>query len=56
MRKIALSLASLAALGLVAPYVAPAKAEDTVIVHRHGDDMHRHHHHHNAVIIKHDHD
>ncbi len=57
MRKIILSLAALAALSLVAPYAAPAKAEE-VIVH-HGDrDGHRvhHHHHHNVVVIKHHHD
>ena len=56
MRKIVLSLAALAAVSFVVPYAAPAKAEDTVIVHRHGDDWHRHHHHHKTVIIKHDHD
>ena len=57
MRKFILSLAALAALGFVVPYAAPAKAEDTVVIHRDGDrDMHRHHRdHHKVVIIKRDH-
>jgi hypothetical protein len=57
MRKIVLSLAALAALILVIPYAAPAKADETVIVH-HGDgDWHHHrHHHHPVVVIKHRHD
>jgi hypothetical protein len=58
MRKFILSLAALAALGFVVPYAAPAKAEDTVVIHRGGDrDMHRHHHHKKVIIMKHgDHD
>jgi hypothetical protein len=57
MRKFILSLAALAALGFVVPYAAPAKAEDTVVIHRGGDrDMHRHHRdHHKVIIIKRDH-
>jgi hypothetical protein len=52
MRKFILSLAALAALGFVVPYAAPAKAEDTVVIHRGGDrDMHRHHHHHRGVVV-----
>ena len=57
MRRIALSLAALAALTLIVPYAASAKA-DTVVIHRH----HHHHWHmmphrdHKTVIIKHDHD
>jgi hypothetical protein len=57
MRKLVLSLAALGALGLVVPYAAPAKAEDTVVIHRHGDrdrDMARHHHK-KVIIIKKDH-
>ncbi len=57
MRKFILSIAALAALGFVVPYAAPAKAEDTVVIHRGGDrdrDFHRHHH--KVVIIKHGHD
>ncbi len=57
MRRIVLSLAALAALTLVVPYDAPAKA-DTVVIHRH-HHHHRHmmpHHDHKTVIIKHDHD
>ena len=42
MRSFILSLAAVAALGLVAPYAAPAKAEETVVV-RHGDHGWRHH-------------
>jgi hypothetical protein len=49
MQKLILSLAALSALALVAPYAAPAKAEDKVIIHKH------HHHHHKVVIIKHPH-
>jgi hypothetical protein len=56
MRRIILSLAALGILGFAAPYAAPAKAEDIVVGHRHGEDVHRHHHYHRAVIIKHDHD
>ncbi len=52
MRSFILSLAALAALGLVAPYAAPAKAEETVVV-RHGDHGWRHHHHDKVVVIKH---
>ncbi len=58
MRKIVLSLAAMAALSFVLPYAATAKADQTVIIHRH---------HHNTwdyaprsrdktVIIKRDHD
>jgi hypothetical protein len=49
MRKLILSLAALAALGLTVPYAAPAKADAIVIGHHH------HHHHDNdkTVIIKH---
>jgi hypothetical protein len=57
MRKLVLTLAALAALGIAMPYAALA---DTVVIHKH---KHRHplvnevlpHHHHNGktVIIKH---
>lgn len=54
MRKLVLSFAALAAIGLIAPLAAPANAEETVIVHKH----HHHffpppHHHDKTVIIKH---
>ncbi len=57
MRKLILSIAALAAFGLAVPYASSAKAEDTVVIHKHGDrdrDMHRHHH--GVVVIKHSHD
>jgi hypothetical protein len=53
MRKFLLSLAGIAALGLVVPYAAPAKAEK-IVIHHHGDRDY-HHHHHKVVIIKHSH-
>ena len=52
MRSFILSLAVVATLGLVVPYAAPAKAEETVVV-RHGDHGWRHHHHDKVVVIKH---
>jgi hypothetical protein len=52
MRSFILSLAAVAALGLIVPYAAPAKAEETVVV-RHGDHGWRHHHHDKVVVIKH---
>jgi len=56
MRNLVLSLAAVAALCLVVPYAAPARAEDTVVVH-HDRDWHRHHHHHDKVVVmKHRHD
>ncbi len=55
MRKIVLSLAAMAALSFVLPYVATANADQTVIIHRHhhmwGYAPRSH-----AVIIKRDHD
>jgi Spy/CpxP family protein refolding chaperone len=57
MRKFTLSLAALAAISLVVPYAATAKADETVVV------KHRHHHiwnseprHDKTVIIKHHHE
>lgn len=55
MRKLILSLAALAALGVVMPYAAPAKAE-TVIIHRHGDRFFHPHHDRTVIIKHHDHD
>ena len=58
MRKIVVTLAALAAIGLTLPYAAPAKAEETVIIHKH-----RHHvfvplphRSEKTVIIRHGHD
>ena len=53
MRKIVLSVAALAALSVVVPFAAPAKA-DTVVIHRHHHWWHPHDN--KTVIIKHDHD
>jgi hypothetical protein len=55
MRRIILSLAALAALTLVVPYAAPAKA-DTVVIHKGHDGRHHHHHHHDVVVVHHHHD
>jgi hypothetical protein len=46
MRKLILSLAALAALGLAIPYAAPATADPVVVVH---------HHHHHVVVVHHHH-
>jgi hypothetical protein len=66
MRKIVISLAALGVLGIAVPYAAPAMAEETVIMHRHGEGlMHRHgeglmHRHSDRTILirhrDHDHD
>jgi hypothetical protein len=57
MRKVMLSLAALAAISLVVPYAAPAKAEETVIVkHRHHHVWNYGPHHGKTVIIKRHHD
>ena len=50
MRRFILSLAAVAALGLVVPYAAPAKAEETVVI-RHGDHGWRHHRDHDKVVV-----
>ena len=54
MRKLAIALAALAAVGFAIPLISSAKAEDTVVIKKDGDhdrDMHRHHK--KIVIIKH---
>jgi hypothetical protein len=54
MRKFAIALAALAAVGFAIPLISSAKAEDTVVIKKDGDhdrDMHRHHK--KIVIIKH---
>lgn len=53
MRRFILSLAAVAALGLVVPYAAPAKAEETVVVRHgdHGDHGWRHHRDHDKVVV-----
>ena len=56
MRKFAIALAALAAVGITLPLISLAKAEDTVVIKKDGDhdrDMHRHHK--KIVIIKHHH-
>ena len=57
MRKILVSLTALAAISVAASYVAPAQADETVVIKRH------HHHfwnyaprHDKTVIIKHRHE
>ena len=60
MRKIILTLAALAAIGIVMPYAAPAMADD-VVIHKHRDHFMppppiAHHDHDRTVIIKHDHE
>jgi Ni/Co efflux regulator RcnB len=59
MRKIAFTLAALAAFGLSMPLAAPAKAEEGKVVIKTGDRdrdhdrrWHRDRHHHKVVIIK----
>ena len=54
MQKLILSIAALAAVAVVVPSVAPAHAEDTVVIkkHRHFMPMERHH---RTVIIKKEH-
>jgi len=60
MRKLVLSFAALAAIGMVVPYAAPAKADSTIIIHKHRHrriynevpPFHRHHDG-KTVIIKH---
>ena len=51
MQKLILAIAALAAVGVIVPSVAPAHAEDTVVIkkHRHFMPMERHH---RTVIIK----
>jgi hypothetical protein len=44
MRKLILSLAALAALGLAIPYAPPAKADPVIVVHHHHHYSHHHHH------------
>ncbi len=57
MRKFALALAALAALGITVLPVASAQAETVVIKKRHHDrgwhEGWRHHHHGKTVVIKH---
>lgn len=52
MQKLILSIAALAAVAVIVPSVAPAHAEDTVIIKKH----HRHflpvERHHRTVVIK----
>lgn len=60
MRKMLLSLAALAAIGL-APYVAPAQADETVVIKRHHHEHYWNYEprHDKTVIIKkhrHEHD
>jgi hypothetical protein len=59
MRKTLVSLAALAAVGLVAPYVAPAQADETVVIKRHHERDHYWNYaprHDKTVIIKHRHE
>ena len=53
MQKLILSIAALVAVGVIVPCVAPAHAEDTVVIkkreHRHFLPVERHH---RTVIIK----
>jgi hypothetical protein len=53
MKKLILSIAALAAVAVIAPYAAPAHAEDTVVIKKR---EHRHflpvEHHHRTVVIK----
>jgi Ni/Co efflux regulator RcnB len=55
MQKLVLSIAALAAVAVFVPSVAPAQAEETVVIKKH----HRHfmpvEHHHRTVIIKKEH-
>jgi len=54
MRKFAIALAALAAVGFAIPLISSVKAEDTVVIKKDGDhdrDMRRHHK--KIVIIKH---
>lgn len=55
MQKLILSIAALAAVAVIVPSVAPAKAEETVVIkkhHRHFMPVERHH---RTVIIKKEH-
>jgi hypothetical protein len=52
MRKIILSLAALAVIGVAIPYAAPAKADPILVVRHHDRNWHPRHHD-NVVIIKH---
>ena len=55
MQKLILSLAALAAIGIVVPYAAPAKAETVVSKkhHRHFMPVERHHEGKTVIIKKH---
>jgi hypothetical protein len=56
MQKLVLSLAALAAVGVIVPCVAPAKAEETVVIkkhHRHFLPVERHHEGKTVIIKKH---
>jgi hypothetical protein len=53
MQKLILSIAALAAVAVIVPSIAPAQAEETVVIkkhHRHFMPVERHH---RTVIIKH---
>ena len=45
MRKVVLTLAAVAAVGLIAPGINGARAEDRVVVKERGDHHHWRHHH-----------
>jgi len=59
MRKLLLTLAALAAFGIVLPAATGSASAETVIIkkHRHWDRghhygwYHRHHHHHGAAVV-----
>lgn len=62
MRKLMLTLAAFAAIGLVVPFAGTAKAEDTVVIHKNRDHVivpppfHRDDDHKTVIIKKHEHD
>jgi hypothetical protein len=57
MQKLILSVAALAAVGVIVPCVAPAQAEETVVIkkhhHRHFMPVERHHEGRTVIIKKH---